>query len=256
MCIRQLLQNYICDEAAASALDFDSIELIRSEFVDTETRRYFQSDMLWKIGYQDQNKQPLYLALLLELLSRPCYHMALRMLNYIVRFYLSIVENHPLSAALPLPDIIPVVFYTGRRKRNSPLNISGLTAPRFMQKTLSKPLIDFEYILLNMPKTALKGDKNSLLWLLMDCFQADDKTDLIQKWQKMKTLLPQLNTNAEAWCQLFAMIVRQNKEGSMNTEWSADPQYPYVTMDELGHLLNEEGTIIFGEKRMLLLGRT
>ncbi|MDO5295746.1 MAG: hypothetical protein Q4F00_03750 [bacterium] len=41
----------------------------------------------------------------------------------------------------------------------------------------------------------------------------------------------------------------------MNTEWSADPQYPYVTMDELGHLLDEEGTIIFGEKRMLLLGR-
>ena len=68
-------------------LNLEHIELMRTEFVDAETRRYFQSDMLWKISYKDRGRQPLYLALLLELQSWPCYHMALRMLNYIVQFY-------------------------------------------------------------------------------------------------------------------------------------------------------------------------
>ncbi len=254
-CIRDLLQEYICAETAAAELDLEHIELLRTEFADAETRRYFQSDMLWKIAYKDRGRQPLYLALLLELQSCPCHHMALRMLNYIVQFYLSIAENRPADEAYPLPDVIPVVFYTGRRRWNAPLCISGLTAKRSTQTAEDKPLIDFEYLLLNVPKTALKGAKNSLLWLLMDSLRTDDKTELANKWQAYKDVLPQRNTNIDAWRQLFAMIARQIKGGNMSVEWSVDTEYPYVTMDEFGHLLDEEGTIIVGEERMRLLGR-
>ncbi|MDO5296726.1 MAG: Rpn family recombination-promoting nuclease/putative transposase [bacterium] len=89
--------------------------------------------------------------MLLELQSRPCYHMALRMLNYIVQFYLCLAENNPMAKAFPLPEVIPVVLYTGRRKWNGPLNISDLIAFRSDADPKRQAPIDFEYILLNAP---------------------------------------------------------------------------------------------------------
>ena len=41
----------------------------------------------------------------------------------------------------------------------------------------------------------------------------------------------------------------------MSTDISLDTEYPEVTMDDVDHLFDEEGSIIVGEKRMLLLGR-
>lgn len=254
-CIRQLLQNYVCGEATANALNFDEIERINSEFVDPSAWRYFQSDMVWKISYKDKCRQPLYFALLLELQSRPCYHMALRMLNYIVQFYLCLTENNPMAKAFPLPEVIPVVLYTGRRKWNGPLNISDLIAFRSDFSPKRQVPIDFEYILLNAPLAPLKGDKNSLLWHLIECFKIDDRIKLAQKWRQLKTVLPSLNTDINAWCQLTAMLARQLKEGNMSTDISLDTEYPEVTMDDVDHLFDEEGSIIVGEKRMLLLGR-
>ena len=227
-CIRQLLRNYVCGEAAAGALDLDKIERINSEFVDTGSRRYFQSDMLWKIDCKDRGRKPLYLALLLELQSRPCYYMALRMLNYITQFYLGLIESSPMNKAFPLPEVIPVVFYTGRRKWKGPLNISGLTASRLSPGPDAKALIDFEFMLLNVPIISLKGRENDLLWQLTDCFQIDDKVKLAQKWQLLKNILPNLNTDINAWCQLVAMLARQLKEGSMSTNvvQSCPPAFP------------------------------
>ncbi len=253
-CIRQMLRDYVCDEATANALNFDDIERINSEFVDPGARRYFQSDMVWKIGYKDQSRQPLYLALLLELQSRPCYHMALRMLNYIIQFYLCLAENNPMAKAFPLPEVIPVVLYTGRRKWNGPLNISELIATRSGADPKRQAPINFEYILLNAPLTTLKGAENSILWHLIECFKIDDRIKLAQKWRQLKTVLPDLNTDINAWCQLIAMLAEQLKEGNMSTKITTDAEYTEVTMDDVDHLFDEEGSIIVGEKRMLLLG--
>ena len=41
----------------------------------------------------------------------------------------------------------------------------------------------------------------------------------------------------------------------MSTELSLETEYPCLTMGEVNHLFDEEGTIIVGEKRMRLLGR-
>ncbi len=254
-CIRHLLLDYVCDEATANALDFDEIERINSEFVDPGARRYFQSDMVWKISYKDQCRQPLYLALLLELQSRPCYHMALRMLNYIIQFYLCLAENNPMAKAFPLPEVIPVVLYTGRRRWNGPLNISELIASRSDGDYKRQAPIDFEYILLNAPLIPLKGETNSILWHLIECFKIDDRIKLAQKWRQLKTVLPSLITDINAWCQLIAMLARQLKEGNMSTDITIDTEYPEVTMDDVDHLFDEEGNIIVGEKRMLLLGQ-
>ena len=40
----------------------------------------------------------------------------------------------------------------------------------------------------------------------------------------------------------------------MSTEITTDAEYTEVTMDDVDHLFDEEGSIIVGEKRMLLLG--
>ena len=41
----------------------------------------------------------------------------------------------------------------------------------------------------------------------------------------------------------------------MSTDISIETEYPYVTMDEVDHIFDEEGNIIVGEKRMRLIGR-
>lgn len=53
-------------------------------------------------------------------------------------------------------------------------------------------------IFLNVPATPLKGRENDLLWQLTDCFQIDDKVKLAQKWQLLKNILPNLNTDINA----------------------------------------------------------
>ena len=160
-----------------------------------------------------------------------------------------------MAKAFPLPEVIPVVLYTGRRRWNGPLNISELIASRSDGDYKRQAPIDFEYILLNAPLIPLKGETNSILWHLIDCFKIDDRIKLAQKWRQLKTVLPSLNTDINAWCQLIAMLARQLKEGNMSTDITIDTEYPEVTMDDVDHLFDEEGNIIVGEKRMRLLGR-
>ncbi len=46
VCIRQMLRDYVCDEATANALNFDEIERINSEFVDPSTQWHFPTRRL------------------------------------------------------------------------------------------------------------------------------------------------------------------------------------------------------------------
>ena len=130
VCISQMLQTYICQPEALDAIDFSKMEQISTEFIDPSTQRSFYGDMLWKIAYKNPAQKPLYLVLLLELQSRSCQYMALRMNNYMTQFYLSLLKKSAVQDVLPLPQVLPVVFYSGWNVWSGPRDACDLIANR------------------------------------------------------------------------------------------------------------------------------
>ena len=228
ICIRQLLRDYLCSKAAAEALDFERLEQVSSEFIDSSTRRYFYGDMVWKIAYKDPLKRPLYLVLLLELQSRSCYHMALRMLNYLTQFCLDLVNRLPQGEAFPLPQIIPAVFYIGWPCWQGPLEVSRLWQEKGGKQSAAAPApVRFRFKLIDAVRTGLKGSKTSLMRLLVDCLQTNRLDIFGQKWHNFEELASGLGEsfNREAWTQLFGLVLNQISEGDMSAELTLDKQY-------------------------------
>ena len=126
VCIRQLLQFYVCRAEVLEEIDFERIEQLGTEFIDPSTQRSYYGDMLWKIGYKDPKREPLYLVLLLELQSTNCRYMALRMNNYMTQFYLRLLKTPAAQESQLLPQVLPVVFYTGWNVWKGPLSVCEL----------------------------------------------------------------------------------------------------------------------------------
>ena len=255
VCIRQLMQAYVCSPELFEALDFSGMKQISTEFVDIFTQNCYYGDMLWEIGYKDRAKKPLYLALMLELQSCSCYHMALRMLNYTIQFYFGILGKSAPRQEFPLPKVVPIVFYTGWPRWQGPEDVSGLIDGSELVKDI--PAIQYKYILLDVFRTVPKGEPNSLIWLLVDCLRTNDVDKLRRKWFNLQKILPGLGhpVYQEAWIQLMGMICRSLKEGSMSAELTIDTVYPSVTKDDIDDLLDAEGNVIDWRKRCLDQGR-
>ena len=257
VCIRQMLQTYICRADVSDDIDFDRIEQLGAEFVDPSTQRSYYGDMLWKIEYKDTQREPLYLILLLELQSSSCRYMALRMNNYMTQFYLSLLKKSPAQEAYPLPQVLPVVFYTGWKTWKGPLDVCELIDNRGAGLWSSEPLYRFRFKLLDIPRLANSAEVNSPLWLLVDCLQTNKVDKLREKWQNLKRVLPALGhpLYQEAWVQLFGMVFDNLTEGNMSAELSLEAEYPQYTMKDLDDRFDAEGNMIDWRRRFFNQGR-
>ncbi len=257
VCIRQILQTYVCRTEMQNDIDFERIEQLGTEFVDPSTQRSYYGDMLWKIAYKDPKREPFYLVLLLELQSSCCQYMALRMNNYMTQFYLKLLKESSSQTVFPLPQVLPVVFYTGWNAWNGPLDACDLIENRGAGIWSSEPLYKFKYLLLDIPRLVNEAEKNSPLWLLVDCLQTNEVDKLREKWQNLKRVLPILGhpLYQEAWVQLFAMVFDHITEVNMSAEWSMDTDYPRRTMKELDDRFDAEGNMINWRVRYLNQGR-
>lgn len=124
-----------------------------------------------------------------------------------------------------------------------------------------EPFYRFRFKLLDIPRIANTAEKNSLIWLLVDCLQTNDIDKLLKKWQNLKSVLPDLGhpDYQEAWIQIFGMVyhnLRRNlKEDDMSTDISWDTTYPHYTIDELDDRFDAEGNMISSARRMFILGK-
>ena len=203
VCIRQLLQDYLCGQTVSQALDYERLEQISSEFIDSSTRRYFYGDMVWKISYKDRRKRPLYLVLLLELQSRSCHHMALRMLNYLTQFCLDLAAELPKEEAFPLPQIIPAVFYIGWPRWRGPLEVSRLWTDNSDRHGRAAAPVKFSFKLIDVARAKLKGSKNSLIRCLVDSLQTNKLDTFRRKWHNFQEYAASMGEsfNRDAWLQ-------------------------------------------------------
>ena len=257
VCIRQLLETYVCRKDILADIDFDKMEQLNAEFIDPTTQRSYYGDMVWRINLKDTQREPLYLVLLLELQSNSCQHMALRMNNYMTQFYLRLLNNSPSQEAFPLPQVLPVVFYTGWNKWTGPLDACDLIDNRGVGLWSSRPLYRFRFKLLDIPRLANKAEKNSPLWLLVDCLKTNEVPELIEKWHKFKQVLPSSGhkLHKEAWTHLFGMMYNSLTEENMSTDFSLEKEYPQYTMEELDRKFDAEGNMIDWRRRFINQGQ-
>ena len=257
VCIRQMLHTYVCRAEILDGIDFGQMEQLSAEFVDPSTQRSYYGDMLWKIGYRDPRRDPLYLVLLLELQSTSCRYMALRMNNYMTQFYLRMLKTSAAQENSPLPQVLPVVFYTGWNAWTGPMEACELIENHGAGLWSSEPFYRFRFKLLDIPRMTNKTEKNSPLWLLVDCLQTNTLDKLRKKWHNLKRVLPSLGhpLYQEAWVQLFGIVFEHITEGDMSAELSIEAEYPQYTMKDLDDRLDAEGNMIDWRQRYLDQGR-
>jgi predicted transposase/invertase (TIGR01784 family) len=141
-------------------LDLDTLEIRKDSFVDRNLKEYF-SDLLYSVSFGDQSG---YIYLLFEHKSHPEKITGLQLLSYIC----SIWKLHIRQEGLPLPVIVPLVLYHGRK------NWSGSTDLQHLMSSPHKQLLayvpDFSFILFDLSRFSddqIKGEILSRTGMLL-----------------------------------------------------------------------------------------
>ena len=136
---QQLIETFIA-EAWVKELDFSSCETLDKSFV-TDHYKATESDLIYKIKLR---RKTIYIYVLLEFQSKVDRFMVLRVLFYILSFYMDYTANY--TRIKKLPAIFPIVLYNGKRTWSAPTRISDLIET---EPSLGEYAIDFQYLLLN-----------------------------------------------------------------------------------------------------------
>jgi predicted transposase YdaD len=116
--VKYLVTSFV-KEDWVKEVDFTRMEKLGKEFIGEEYDKR-ESDVIYKVSYQGSEA---YIYLLIEFQSSVDRYMALRVLQYICKFYLDLVELHKYKF---LPPVFPVLLYNGDEKWTAPLEFSDL----------------------------------------------------------------------------------------------------------------------------------
>lgn len=112
------LRSYL-PPALVAGIDWASLEIAKDSFVEKALKNHF-SDLLYRARHGGRD---LKIYLLLEHKSHPDTWVALQLLRYQVRIWELHRKQKPGE---PLPPIVPLVLYHGRRRWGTPDNFSAL----------------------------------------------------------------------------------------------------------------------------------
>jgi len=115
---KQLLETFV-KQPWVSEIDFENIEKLNKSFISKKHRKH-ESDLIYKVKLKDQTA---YIVILMEFQSNVQHFMAIRVLHYIMSFYLDLLKQRKVTK---LPPVFPIVLYNGDPKWTAPVNISDL----------------------------------------------------------------------------------------------------------------------------------
>jgi len=115
-------------ESLADKLDFSRAERVNRSFIPDNLQKQ-EADILYRVPYRD-SKGEVWVYVLLEHQSKPDKTMGLRLLSYMVELWRAQMRQYqddkvPGSKWQLLP-IIPIVFYTGKRKWKSGIDLKAM----------------------------------------------------------------------------------------------------------------------------------
>src|SRR5579872_6665530 len=124
--LRELLRLVATE--VAERLDFRRAERLNRSIIPDSLQKQ-EADLLFRVPYRE-SKREVWIYLLVEHQSRPDRLMGLRLLSYMVQIWETQVRGWE-DARTPkgqrrLHPIVPMVFYTGRRRWSSPLTLQAV----------------------------------------------------------------------------------------------------------------------------------
>ena len=145
--VQQLLQGFAPPEIAR-IMDFATLENHSGNYITPLFEEKFE-DLVWsvEIHWADQ-RQKLYLYILLEFQSSIDRRMPIRLMHYVACFYDHLIKTGRVSPREGLPPILPIVLYNGNARWNAPEDIYDMITPeppaflRLYQPHLRYYLID------------------------------------------------------------------------------------------------------------------
>jgi hypothetical protein len=112
--LRELIATVL--PALVDRFDFTQVEMPPRTFLLDDWRRR-ESDMLFRLPFQQEDLPPALVCLLIEHQSKPAPPMPLRILVYAALYWdqewAAWDKSHPDGEPLRLTPIIPIVFHTG-----------------------------------------------------------------------------------------------------------------------------------------------
>ena len=115
---KQLLETFV-KEPWVCEIDFEHIEKLNKSFVSKKHRKH-ESDLIYKVKLKNQTA---YIIILIEFQSNVQHFMAVRVLHYMMSFYLDLIKQKSLNK---LPPVFPIVLYNGDAKWTAPTDIQEL----------------------------------------------------------------------------------------------------------------------------------
>jgi hypothetical protein len=130
--LRDLIACVIQD-AWIEAFDWAGLQPLPAQYISDDLRRRC-GDAVWRIPRTPAAdgtppSADLYILFLLEFQSQPIRIMALRLLTYAGLLYESLLQHRLIPSGAPLPLLLPIVLYSGRRPWRAPTELSALMPP-------------------------------------------------------------------------------------------------------------------------------
>lgn len=113
---REFLDMHL-PEAIKKYLDFNSIVTCPNSFIDKDLK-LLQSDVLLKAMVLNQET---YFYILAEHQKQPDQLMAFRLIEYMIKIWYLHIKEKGKKDAIPLPVIVPLVFFTGGGRYTAPM---------------------------------------------------------------------------------------------------------------------------------------
>jgi predicted transposase/invertase (TIGR01784 family) len=119
--VEELIRSFVKEEFVQD-IDFSTLTRTFNSFV-TEEFREREADIIWQVSIKGR---PIYFYLLIEFQSTVDRFMVLRLLSYLLLFYLELIKDEKVRNADRLPAIFPILLYSGTEKWTAAQSIEEL----------------------------------------------------------------------------------------------------------------------------------
>ena len=145
--IRDTIAGFV-GEDLANSLDFDSLEQVNPNYVSDQLERR-SNDMVWRIKWKNQEDW-MYLLFIVEFQSSRHAFMPVRILTYTGLLYEQhlIEQDKTIRQRRMLPPVLPLVWYSGEGRWDSPVSMEELR-PQNLSSTLLKYQPNIEFFLVS-----------------------------------------------------------------------------------------------------------
>ncbi len=120
--VEDLLRGFASNEVG-NLLDMASLKQVAARHV-SDGLSQSENDMIWEV--RTQTGRLLYVYVMLEFQSSPDWTMPLRMLNYVGQFYRGLLPQQETRRLRRLPQLLPIVIYTGKPAWSAPEEVHEL----------------------------------------------------------------------------------------------------------------------------------